>query len=215
MVFDSFNSSPRGSLSPKQALELANTYLENAKEATDQAISLVLCHDTELSLSQAIKGAGLPEDKALRDEVGTAYIQLGRVLEDRGYRFEARSNYNRGEKLGVKAQGQPAEYFDSNTTVHSTKRTAESQGSSLPPKQQKKDHDAEVISDHIFAENLSSPTTVPKLPAPDERLHDTPQLAFCLSLLKAAHSINNILEPDARTWKQTTEKDEDEQERLK
>ncbi|KAF9992587.1 hypothetical protein BGZ65_012054, partial [Modicella reniformis] len=216
MVFGSFISSPRGSLSPKQALELANVYLENARKAEDPAISLVLCHDTELSLSQARKDARL-EDQALRDEVGIAYIQLGRVLDNRGRRFEARSSYKRGEKLGARVndQGQPTQTSDLNTTVHSTKRAAESQAFDSPQKQQKKDHGAVVISDHIFAEDLSPPTTVSKLPAPDERLRDTPQLAFCLSLLKAAHSVNNILEPEFRNWKQTVRKDEDEQERLK
>ncbi|KAF9947563.1 hypothetical protein BGZ65_008723, partial [Modicella reniformis] len=214
MVFGNIVSSPRGNLSPKQALELANVYLENAKKATDPVISFVLCHDTELSLNQARK---VIKDQTLRDEVGTAYIQLGRVLDDRGRRYEAKSCCKRGEKLRTKVQDQDqfAQSSDPNNTVHPTKRSADSQDSGLPQKQHKKDHGVAVIPAHIFPENVSPPTIVSKLPAPDERLHDTPQLACCLSLLKASHSLDNMLKPDARKWLQTIEKDEDEQERLK
>ncbi|KAF9980191.1 hypothetical protein BGZ65_005431, partial [Modicella reniformis] len=100
------------------------------------------------------------------------------------------------------------------TLVPFHKGIAESQASGSPQKQHMKDQGFIVISDHIFAEDLSPPT-VSKLPARNECLHDTPQLAFCLNLLKAAQSTNNILESDARNWKQTVEKDEEEQERLK
>ena len=41
-----------------------------------------------------------------------------------------------------------------------------------------------VISEHIFAENVRPPIVVTKLPEPDERLANTPQLACCLGLLK-------------------------------
>ncbi|KAF9975846.1 hypothetical protein BGZ65_008073, partial [Modicella reniformis] len=115
----------------------------------------------------------------------------------------------------VQDQDQHAQPSDPNKTAHSTKRAAESQASGPPQKHHKKDHDAVVISDHIFAEDVSPPTTVSKLPASDECFHDTPQLTFCLSLLKASHSLDDILEPIARNWLQTVEKDQDEQERLK
>jgi hypothetical protein len=55
MLFSAIISSPRDSLLPEQALELANIYLDNARKATDPYITLVLCHDTEVSLSQAKK----------------------------------------------------------------------------------------------------------------------------------------------------------------
>ncbi|KAF9992330.1 hypothetical protein BGZ65_012362, partial [Modicella reniformis] len=77
-----------------------------------------------------------------------------------------------------------------------------------------------LISPLIFAENVAPPTTtITKLPESDERLISTPQLTFCLSLLKASfHSPDDndeILEPVAHKWIQTIFKDEDEQERLK
>jgi len=71
-----------------------------------------------------------------------------------------------------------------------------------------------TIPDHIFAENVRRPTIVAKLPEADERLINTPQLAWCLGLLSESHDIE-ILEPVARSWLQVVENDEDEQERLK
>ncbi|KAG0213925.1 hypothetical protein BGX31_001181 [Mortierella sp. GBA43] len=53
-----------------------------------------------------------------------------------------------------------------------------------------------------------------KLPQPDERLTNTPQLVCCLGLLQASQSPDDILEPMAHTWMQSIEKDADEQERL-
>jgi len=72
-----------------------------------------------------------------------------------------------------------------------------------------------TIPQHIFAENFPPPSVVTKLPDVDGRLAGTPQLACCLSLLKATHSLDDVLEPMARTWIQAVEKDEDEKERLK
>jgi len=53
-----------------------------------------------------------------------------------------------------------------------------------------------------------------KLPGPDERLHNTPQLVCCLGLLKVAQSPDTELEPAVLQWAQTTENDTEEQERL-
>jgi len=67
---------------------------------------------------------------------------------------------------------------------------------------------------HIFAENIPPPTVEMKLPEPDERLNNTPQLVCCLGLLKVAHSPDIKLEPTAAKWMQVIEKDTEEQERL-
>ncbi|KAF9983856.1 hypothetical protein BGZ65_001352, partial [Modicella reniformis] len=63
--------------------------------------------------------------------------------------------------------------------------------------------------------NVGPPTSEIKLPEVDERLTNTPQLVCCLGLLQASRSPDDILEPIARNWLQTIEKDTDEQERLK
>jgi hypothetical protein len=71
-----------------------------------------------------------------------------------------------------------------------------------------------AVPDHIFAVNIRPPTVDMKLPEPDERLHNTPQLVCCLGLLKIAQSIDTKLEPTALKWIQSIENDTDEQERL-
>ena len=76
-------------------------------------------------------------------------------------------------------------------------------------------NDVATIPSHIFADNVHPPSVVAKLPEPDERLINTPQLAWCLGLLNESHEIDDILEPVARNWLQVAENDEDEQERLK
>jgi len=53
------------------------------------------------------------------------------------------------------------------------------------------------------------------LPGSDERLTNTPQLAYCLYLLNAHHSPDDTLDPTAHNWLNTIEGDADEQDRLK
>jgi len=100
MVFGGIVSSPLAYLSAHQALELANVYLENANNANDTNISLVLCHDTEVSLSQAKKAIKYSENQALVDGIAAAYTDLGKLLERRGHGTEAQVSYKKAEKLG-------------------------------------------------------------------------------------------------------------------
>jgi ribosomal protein S8 len=99
-MVNSIVSSPRGVLSPQQALRLANVYLENACNADDADIALVLCHDTEVSLSNAKNAAKRVDDQSVIREIGAVYIKLGQLLEDRGYVKEAEVSYKKAEKLG-------------------------------------------------------------------------------------------------------------------
>jgi hypothetical protein len=100
MVFGGVISSPRGHLSLQQALELAGIYLENASNSTDPDIALVLCHDTEVSLSQVKKVARNNEDKTMHGRIATVYIGLGNLLDSNGYRDEAKAFYKKSEKWG-------------------------------------------------------------------------------------------------------------------
>ena len=72
-----------------------------------------------------------------------------------------------------------------------------------------------TIASHIFPRNVRPPAIDMKLPEPDERLSGTLQLACCLSLLRASLSPDDQLDPAAQNWLQITQKDTDEQERLK
>ncbi|KAF9345956.1 hypothetical protein BGX34_004329, partial [Mortierella sp. NVP85] len=87
----------------------------------------------------------------------------------------------------------------------------------IAPLEKKYGHAQDIMTmpSHIFAENVPPPTVAVKLPEIDGRLSNTTELACCLSLLKASHSLDDILEPVARSWIQAVEKDDDEQERLK
>jgi hypothetical protein len=100
MVFSSIVSSPRGSLSPQKALQLANIYLENAFNATDPDIALVLCHDTQVSLSQAKKPVKRDKDQTVTEGIAIAYIGLGKLLERYGYVSEAEVSFKKAEKQG-------------------------------------------------------------------------------------------------------------------
>ncbi|KAI8347462.1 hypothetical protein B0O80DRAFT_430301 [Mortierella sp. GBAus27b] len=92
-------SSPLGTFSPQQALELANIYLENALKAKDPYIALVLCHNTEISLSQARKASKGVEVRAVREGIATGYTELGKQLDKRGRHREAQASFKRATKL--------------------------------------------------------------------------------------------------------------------
>jgi len=100
MVFGNIVSSPRGSLSPQKALELANIYLENAFNAVDSDIALVLCHDTEMSLYQAKNSVKHDKTQTVTKGIATAYIGLGKVLESLGHADGAEASFNKAEKIG-------------------------------------------------------------------------------------------------------------------
>ncbi|KAF9970673.1 hypothetical protein BGZ65_010956, partial [Modicella reniformis] len=223
MVF-SVISSPRGNLSLQQVLELANIYLENACRTNDPTIALVLCHDTEVSLTYVKKAAKNVEDQTLCERIAATFIGLSRLLDSKGYRDEGLAFYKKSEKwvVHVKDPGQstPSSYPNSivlsnNDTLHSTADTSAVGLSSTPANQLKHRRDIVTLAPHIFAENVRPPAVEFKLPEPDERLTNTPQLTFCLSLLKMSYSLDNTSDPTARNWLQAIEKDTDEQERLK
>ncbi|KAF9361318.1 hypothetical protein BGX34_007209 [Mortierella sp. NVP85] len=217
-------TSPRGNLSLQQSLDLANIYLEFASKAQDPDIALTLCHDTEVSLLYAKKAAKHVEDKTVRHGIATGYIRLGRTLAIRGLLSESQAIYKKAEKLGVNVQdiGGSAQSVDAKGIAPSVKSTValiddassvKTQTTSLQRKSSKI-NDIAIIPDNIFTENMRPPTTVMKLPEPDERLVSTPQLAWCLGLLKESREIGDILESVARDWLQAVENDEDEHERL-
>ncbi|KAI8355224.1 hypothetical protein B0O80DRAFT_486573 [Mortierella sp. GBAus27b] len=230
MVFGHIISPPRGNLSLQQSLELANVYLENAGKVQDVDVALVLCHDTEMSLSHAKKTAKRTKNTTVHKEIASAYTELGRVLVGRGYATEAQGIYKKAEKLeegsGHRAQSSESkgiETLGSATLptadiVNASTTTAPEQTAPSTLENKRKQGPRNVvatISQHIFADKVSPPTVISKLPQPDERLNSTPQLACCLSLLRASYSLDEVLEPVARDWLHTISKDDDEDERLK
>ncbi|KAG0003471.1 hypothetical protein BGZ65_001666, partial [Modicella reniformis] len=189
-------SSSRDTLSPHQSLKLAKIHLENVNRVADNDIALVLCRNTEVLLRDAKRD----EHEAMRDGVATAYISLGEILESRGYRTEAQASYKEAEKLG-----------NTEPSVEGTLNSAVDSMAEKPP--HKRPRNVAVVPHHIFPDNIRPPTITSKLPEADERLENTSQLAYCLSILPY-RLLDETLEPIARNWLQAVENDSDEQERL-
>ncbi|KAK3809441.1 MAG: WD40-repeat-containing domain protein [Benniella sp.] len=207
--------SPRGTLSPQQALKLANVYLENARNEDDRDVALVLCHDTEMSLSQAKKSIKRAEDQDVVMKIATAYIDLGNLLENQGHPNEAKASYKKAEKLGVNAQGTGRFRFASRlSSITSSVKESSFYAGSLSD-QHKQQRNTTTVPAHIFARDEHPPVIEYHLPGSDERLTNTQQLAYCLYLLKSDRSSKDMLDPATRRWLSSIEKDEDEQDRLK
>jgi hypothetical protein len=100
MVFGTIISSPRGNLSLQQVVDLAKIYLENARKTLDPKIALVLCHDTEVSLTHVKRAAKHTQDRAVREGIATIYIGLGELLDKLGHRNEAQAFHKKSEKWG-------------------------------------------------------------------------------------------------------------------
>ncbi|KAG0243760.1 hypothetical protein BGX31_010229 [Mortierella sp. GBA43] len=227
MLFRNIVPTPKGTLSLHQALELCNIYLENAYKSADHDIALILCHDAEAALSQ-VKGANKrrsadPKDvgyKALREGVATAYIDLGKLLENRGYQSEAQAIRKKAEKWGGNPHnpGRLAQaYTNSNVqlaNVTTSSRDSQATGSLQTMDRNNHPNRAATVLANVFAENIRPPTIEFKLPETDERLGSTPQLVCCLALLQASHSPDDTLGPVVQEWLQITAQDADEQERL-
>jgi tetratricopeptide (TPR) repeat protein len=98
MAFGGIVSSSRASRSLHQALHDANTYLDNARNATDSTIALVFCHDAEESLSYLEEAVKHTDDQGIRENIAAIYIELGKLLDIHGHQEEAQKFYNKSEK---------------------------------------------------------------------------------------------------------------------
>lgn len=98
MALGDIISSPRGDLSLQQSMHLARIYLENARKETDPKIVLVLCHDTEASMTQVSEAAKRTKNQILREGIATIYANLGTLLDTQGYRVEARAFFKKSGK---------------------------------------------------------------------------------------------------------------------
>ncbi|KAG0219718.1 hypothetical protein BGX31_011173, partial [Mortierella sp. GBA43] len=227
MLFRGIVPAPKGALSLQQALELCNIYLDGAFKTADRDTALTLCHDAEVVLFQAKNAAkDHPEHlknegyQAMRNGIAAAYIDLGKLLEFQGYGDKAGLVRKKSEKWGggIHNPGRLARSSIPGFIVQSSKGAVDSDGNpqssgsvgvSLVGQQK-----AATVASNIFPEDIQPPSVNIKLPEPDQRLIDTPQLACCLGLLQAIRSPVGTLELRAHQWLQVIEKDTDEQERL-
>ncbi|KAG0227431.1 hypothetical protein BGX31_007005 [Mortierella sp. GBA43] len=230
-MFRNIVPSHLSSLSLQQALELTNVYLENAYRTKDLDVALVLCHEAEAALTQAKtahkKYPAHSSDTGyqhLREGLAAAYIDLGKYLDRRGYQKEGTAICKKAEKWGgnINDPGRLAQLSHPGGIVESSVDTAPTSGTPQGPgstptavvAKNKPRPKVATVNAYIFAENVRPPATEQTLPQPDERLNSTPQLVYCLGLLKSSHSSDEILEPPTQVWLQVVEKDMEEQERL-
>ncbi|KAF9345172.1 hypothetical protein BGX34_004971, partial [Mortierella sp. NVP85] len=227
MVFGSIISSPRASLSLQQALDLAHVYLENARKAIDPNIALVLCHDTEVSLSQVKRASKHANDANMREDIAAIYIELGEFLDAQGRKSEAQAFYKKSIKWGGRTlyPNRPIPSPRTADSAYSIKSAVQSADLSAnkpsltpsdlsPHKQPPADAVNITMAKHIFPRNVRPPTIVFHPPEPDTRLRDTYQLAHCLGLLQADIEPEDIPDLTVRNWVLNTKKEPDEKERL-
>lgn len=107
MIFGNILPSHLNSLSLQQTLDLSNVYLENAYRTRDDDVALVLCYNAEAALAQAKRANRKHPDhlknaryQALCAGVANAYIDLGKLMENRGYHLEARAICKKAQKWG-------------------------------------------------------------------------------------------------------------------
>ncbi|KAK3813183.1 MAG: WD40-repeat-containing domain protein [Benniella sp.] len=216
MVFGSIIASPRGNLSLQQTLDLANLYLENASKSKDPDITLVLCHDTEVSLTHVKKAAKVNDDESMHERIATVYVSLGNLLDSNGHRDEAQAFYKKSGKWGGRAQksGQSA-HPSRPTSVSSTDTTIHKPLPRPSVSPLKQGSNTATALRNVFPTNVRPPTMVFSPLEPDSRLNDTPQLACCLALLQSSYQPDDLIDPIARNWLRSTKNEPDEQERLK
>ncbi|KAG0245101.1 hypothetical protein BGX31_007945 [Mortierella sp. GBA43] len=243
-MFGNTIASPR-QLSPQQALALARVHLNSALalKATDVSIMLFLCHDIEDLLLQARKVASHANGNGVRDEVATAYLDLGKILYSQGCHGEAQTSFKTALTLGVQARDidhliqscqtdsiadsiKSASVPESDASVVNPSpnpigsgRSGRSRVSAAPlappTALQAPPTDSTTVPQSIFVGNVRPPAVMFTPPGAGERPNDTDQLACCLGLMQASISSEDILNPAVRKWFQITIADPGEQERLK
>ncbi|KAF9362805.1 hypothetical protein BGX34_005462 [Mortierella sp. NVP85] len=209
MAFRSAVPSARRSFTSQDFLELANSHLENAFNASNPDIALELCRQAENSLFKAKKTIKNVHNQSVIKGIANAYISLSKFLESRGHADGAKTTFKKAGKLCYR----PSIIAQTlGGTSHSAAGGSQNVGSVESPRLNQQQ--TNTIPAHIFEENVRPPTLEPRLPGPGERLNNTPQLVCCLGLLKMTQSPDIKLEPTALKWTQAVEKDKDEQERL-
>ncbi|KAG0325475.1 hypothetical protein BGZ99_000605, partial [Dissophora globulifera] len=188
---------------PQKELELTELYLEIARKTKDAKIALMICEDAESALSRmrkamkkTLKSPLSAEDLALRDGFLDACIEHAKLAEGLGYSELAEVSYKWAEKWGHMRST-----IDSTPAVSSATNNA--------------GLDLAQVPNNIFPDDMRQIAVKHTLPDADERLIDTSQLAYCLSLLQVTLSPDEGFEPATGKWVESTEKNGDEKERLR
>ncbi|KAG0318345.1 hypothetical protein BGZ99_005724, partial [Dissophora globulifera] len=217
-------SSPHDTLSPKQALKLANLHLENARKfEEDSEIALALCNDAVAALSRmrtvAKKNLKIPqsaEDQALRNGIATAYFEHGSLLEHLDDIKMANISYKKAEKWGyVQRSKQPP---SNSYRPSKIKETSSLSATHLSPSPLSSTgvqvRDLAHIPPTIFSQDVAPAVAKYPLPKAGARLESAPQLAYCLALLHSPSIPAKPVNEAELVWTQSKADDEDELDRL-
>ncbi|KAG0214598.1 hypothetical protein BGX31_001053, partial [Mortierella sp. GBA43] len=105
MLFQSIVPAPKGDLLPRQVLELTTVFLDGANRTIDHDVLQVLCHQAEAALSRMkrrtkkIVASTDPKDQALCERIASAYLELGRLMDNQDCREEAEAFYAKAKKV--------------------------------------------------------------------------------------------------------------------
>ncbi|KAG0221350.1 hypothetical protein BGX31_009977 [Mortierella sp. GBA43] len=198
---DASSPSAHGSLSPQNALRLAENHLKNARMTTDLELATLYLNESRAALSRmedpkldTLLSPDFGQDSSLLKDVISVLSELGMMPPGSRQLEMTQGVYEDAEDLSIsEANGSQTPLLDG--TAPYTLVTA--------------------IPLHIFAENKRPPAIDFKLPECGEDITGTPQLAYCLGLLQTWRSFPaTILDPAARRWLRTIDKNADEIDRL-
>ncbi|KAG0005264.1 hypothetical protein BGZ80_005467, partial [Entomortierella chlamydospora] len=213
-------------LSLEDALELANEYLGNARKESDTAKALELTSDAKSLLKEAEKifASKKVKDPALGESIANTYHKHGKLLEELGYHDKAKKSHSKAEGWGYvnivsQRTGSPHPLGEGDTSsktdadvklVNHQHHTSAKVNNGRPSTNK----DVVHIPQKIFDQNITPPITKYALPEPNGRITTTPQLAYCLSLLRPSMMSKGELDQSECDWLQSKVVDPDEQERL-
>ncbi|KAF9207006.1 hypothetical protein BGZ49_001424 [Haplosporangium sp. Z 27] len=224
-------SSPSGKGSLEDVLERANSQLELAAKQDVPAKALRLAREAKLLLKDAEKifHSKKVQDQALKDSIANAYHEHGKLLDELGYHDKAQKSRLKAEEWGylnerdLHVKSSLPDFADGSID-RLTPDAAPEKLQNLPvavielPVVESHIQDmnpAEIKSSvrrPIFDRNVTAPATKYILPDIGERITSTPQLAYCLSLLRP--SLVEGIDNAEFVWSQARINDLDEQERL-
>ncbi|KAF9939552.1 hypothetical protein BGZ67_009318 [Mortierella alpina] len=197
-LFDGLFQPWRSTLSPQQALKLAQLQLEAASNADGDPITLLLCEQAEANLDRIKRpeSSSVKEDADYQDfrkEIAAAYCKHAGFMSKWKYAEKAQVSRTKSEKWGG---------------VSSTDEAA--------VLVQRAIQEHRLFPDDIFDTDDAQPSTIPnELPEVNKPLTETRQLAYCLAVLNTVKSPEIELPTATREWVQAIEKDQDEQRRLR
>ncbi|KAG0024778.1 hypothetical protein BGZ80_007713 [Entomortierella chlamydospora] len=229
MVWSPF-SSPSSRLPLEDVLEIVKKYLDNARKESNPTKAYKLCKDakSQIKIAEKIFAAKNAKGLATNDGIATAYYEHGDLLESLGYHEKAQKSHRKAVKWGYidMLTHQVESIFLSLFTpddlpTASSVTAARPQGNSQPntvqlTRQSHQETTTKVKNGPSTLNDQEVASAVAKyaLPKVGERIANTPQLAYCLSLLHPSLMSKEGLGNIGYDWLQANVNDPNEKKRL-